>query len=477
MSTLQKQCVRCNKSHNSPRAFLLDCCKCQRSWHHSCHIPPVTEQDILRRIEADENQKWTDGLGAWQCRRCSKKPTGANVESTSEGTTKEKLVHIKSTQSLPSNALMVTNALTHQVPSSTDKRSAPGRPVGDVHSRVDSPVDLTEPQAAPLGSGNPQDAQPSASVEVKSKHSQSRIGSTYSPIADPPPGSLRISIKQLSSNAGSQNRMPKDGTSVPISYTDKNKNTECLTQSVSPVALCPPSSFSTCVDAISAKSSRVTVADRNSPPLSPGTQATRTPNLYAHGTDSRALGKPVPLVARGSSGTALVGPFPQTLQKETATGASSGGLSAVEQDFVDMHVDTHDIDDMYGPVAPQYTNSTAAASSHVPELPMGSVDRPSDINARTTVLKNGAAQVPPELAFSWQMQRYSDANKGQRDDLDHLLAKWQQRLRICDQNTKGANHVRYKSHANFLTRKERCKKDRAALTFTIQDWIRNDGRA
>ncbi|GBE83214.1 hypothetical protein SCP_0502610 [Sparassis crispa] len=135
---------------------------------------------------------------------------------------------------------MVTNALTHQenvVPSSTDKRSAPGRPVGDVHSRVDSPVDLTEPQAAPLGSGDPQDAQPSASVEVKSKHSQSRIVSTYSPIADPPPGSLRISIKQLSSNAGSQNRMPKDGTSVPISYTDKNKNTECLTQSVSPVAL------------------------------------------------------------------------------------------------------------------------------------------------------------------------------------------------------------------------------------------------
>ncbi|KAI0357390.1 hypothetical protein OH77DRAFT_1588304 [Trametes cingulata] len=66
-------CVRCNKNHDTPAAFLMACCKCERAWHHTCHIPPVTEKEIMGRIDADERGKRDAGLSAWQCRRCTKK--------------------------------------------------------------------------------------------------------------------------------------------------------------------------------------------------------------------------------------------------------------------------------------------------------------------------------------------------------------------------------------------------------------------
>ncbi|KAH9851571.1 hypothetical protein C2E23DRAFT_229812 [Lenzites betulinus] len=70
----KRPCVRCNQTHDTPAAFLIECCKCERAWHHTCHIPPVTETELLARFEADEKGKRDGGLGAWQCRRCSKRP-------------------------------------------------------------------------------------------------------------------------------------------------------------------------------------------------------------------------------------------------------------------------------------------------------------------------------------------------------------------------------------------------------------------
>ncbi|KAI0769854.1 hypothetical protein C8Q74DRAFT_853369 [Fomes fomentarius] len=66
-------CFRCKKSHDTAAAFLISCSKCERAWHHTCHIPPVTEEEILGRIDADKKGKRDAGLGGWQCRTCTKR--------------------------------------------------------------------------------------------------------------------------------------------------------------------------------------------------------------------------------------------------------------------------------------------------------------------------------------------------------------------------------------------------------------------
>ncbi|KAI0700029.1 hypothetical protein C8T65DRAFT_658435 [Cerioporus squamosus] len=66
-------CFRCKKSHDTAAAFLMACCKCERAWHHTCHIPPVAEDEIMRRLKADQGGKRDAGLRSWQCRTCTKK--------------------------------------------------------------------------------------------------------------------------------------------------------------------------------------------------------------------------------------------------------------------------------------------------------------------------------------------------------------------------------------------------------------------
>ncbi|KAI0324903.1 hypothetical protein GY45DRAFT_1438773 [Cubamyces sp. BRFM 1775] len=66
-------CVRCSKTHDTPAAFLMACCRCERAWHHTCHIPPITEQEIMGRMSADERGKRDAGLSAWVCKKCTKR--------------------------------------------------------------------------------------------------------------------------------------------------------------------------------------------------------------------------------------------------------------------------------------------------------------------------------------------------------------------------------------------------------------------
>ncbi|KAJ2966500.1 hypothetical protein NUW54_g13789 [Trametes sanguinea] len=64
----KEPCLRCKQSHDTPAAFLMACSKCEQ-----CHVPPVSEQEIINRITADEQGKRHAGLAAWQCKRCTKR--------------------------------------------------------------------------------------------------------------------------------------------------------------------------------------------------------------------------------------------------------------------------------------------------------------------------------------------------------------------------------------------------------------------
>ncbi len=56
-------CWRCGGSDSCPRRFLLTCYTCDRSWHHRCHVPVVTDSELISRF----NNK---SVAQWRCRRC-----------------------------------------------------------------------------------------------------------------------------------------------------------------------------------------------------------------------------------------------------------------------------------------------------------------------------------------------------------------------------------------------------------------------
>jgi hypothetical protein len=92
MST-PKACVRCSKSHNDAKAFLLCCSECRRFWHHrthdiyvgpafcvlitipitGCHLPPIQDTELIARLKATKDNDVDNGLDAWVCKRCSKR--------------------------------------------------------------------------------------------------------------------------------------------------------------------------------------------------------------------------------------------------------------------------------------------------------------------------------------------------------------------------------------------------------------------
>ncbi|OCH94888.1 hypothetical protein OBBRIDRAFT_721802 [Obba rivulosa] len=84
-------CVRCNRTHHTPQAFLLECCRCRRAWHHSCHLPPLSEDQVLALVEGDGSRQFGEGLSSWQCRRCSKKPREAGHINTRPSASKLQL--------------------------------------------------------------------------------------------------------------------------------------------------------------------------------------------------------------------------------------------------------------------------------------------------------------------------------------------------------------------------------------------------
>ncbi|KAF8813683.1 hypothetical protein BYT27DRAFT_7334731 [Phlegmacium glaucopus] len=66
-------CLSCQKSSSSPRNFLLNCISCANSWHHRCHSPPVSDNELISIIKAFNAGKHNPAAKlTWKCGICIK---------------------------------------------------------------------------------------------------------------------------------------------------------------------------------------------------------------------------------------------------------------------------------------------------------------------------------------------------------------------------------------------------------------------
>ncbi|EJD44655.1 hypothetical protein AURDEDRAFT_184951 [Auricularia subglabra TFB-10046 SS5] len=74
------RCAACGDSSTGPRAFLLDCCACDKSYHHSCATPALSEAALLARISATHTKKTTGTIHDWRCHNCVARQQLAQLE-------------------------------------------------------------------------------------------------------------------------------------------------------------------------------------------------------------------------------------------------------------------------------------------------------------------------------------------------------------------------------------------------------------
>ncbi|KAL1736718.1 hypothetical protein EV714DRAFT_198219 [Schizophyllum commune] len=76
-------CFRCQNPGSSPEKFMLQCCECKRTWHHTCHAPPVPEKDLIEGIRAFNDNHVENIFTMWTCKRCGKKPKASGSRALS----------------------------------------------------------------------------------------------------------------------------------------------------------------------------------------------------------------------------------------------------------------------------------------------------------------------------------------------------------------------------------------------------------
>ncbi|KAI8978830.1 hypothetical protein BD414DRAFT_119640 [Trametes punicea] len=164
-------CVRCSQSHDTPAAFLMACFKCKRAWHHRCHIPPVTEKEIIDRINADEQGKHDAGLAAWQCRVCSKKRRVEDIsaDGTASRDNTSKIARSQAADGtnlheLKASASNPTDTTPPVVPA---KSASNALPSNVVVIDIDDDVDIVEVVPRPGAMNQTQVAQPVMPTEKK----------------------------------------------------------------------------------------------------------------------------------------------------------------------------------------------------------------------------------------------------------------------------------------------------------------------
>ncbi|KAH9969842.1 hypothetical protein BC827DRAFT_1163234 [Russula dissimulans] len=70
-------CNRCKTTSSDPFNFLLSCSDCGKKWHHRCHIPPLSDLELVALIRATNDNDVDNGLDSWIGRCCKRKRTRA----------------------------------------------------------------------------------------------------------------------------------------------------------------------------------------------------------------------------------------------------------------------------------------------------------------------------------------------------------------------------------------------------------------
>jgi len=128
-------------------------------------------------------------------------------------------------------------------------------------------------------------------------------------------------------------------------------------------------------------------------------------------------------------------------------------IEAMEQNLADMHVDPHDIEDMYGPrVTPVSREIAPAPRVRIPD------DIPADRPLQ-------------QLLFEWREERNEGVQKGQRDQFDRLLAAHMHRIQLAAQ--QDVSRRPRKAPACRLNAKQRQRKEIGQVNHCITEWYRS----
>ncbi|PFH52043.1 hypothetical protein AMATHDRAFT_2528 [Amanita thiersii Skay4041] len=76
-------CSICHTNHSSSYNFLLTCFLCFRRYHHRCHFPPVSDQELVARLKASVPATCdpANDLSKWLCQKCKNRSRPAAPSS------------------------------------------------------------------------------------------------------------------------------------------------------------------------------------------------------------------------------------------------------------------------------------------------------------------------------------------------------------------------------------------------------------
>ncbi|KAK0464635.1 uncharacterized protein EV420DRAFT_1517334 [Desarmillaria tabescens] len=172
---LAAACVHCKGTHNQYSAYLMTCSQCRTSYHHTCHQPPLTQDNLTSILSATfrDIPDLENSLLSWKCGRCT--GTKAATSRASTTTTDQRpakrvasvdvsveVISISSDSEPedapgPSRGARRWSSPIEIIDSSPQKRPHPALPFADsisavrTRSPVDDPMDIDEePHIAPV---------------------------------------------------------------------------------------------------------------------------------------------------------------------------------------------------------------------------------------------------------------------------------------------------------------------------------------
>ncbi|PIL22869.1 transcription factor [Ganoderma sinense ZZ0214-1] len=418
-------CVRCNKNHDTPAAFLMACAKCERAWHHTCHIPQVSEEEILERITFDNQGKREAGLAGWQCKRCTKRarveqppaaapdqPVGVSALSAASKPRPQSLKpflnrhsnsSVRTTSSAPPQAnfsatTQITVADDDDIIMLDDVPEQSHRSVADLGSKphVDVAQTVTA-QQLPSKSLSPQPT-PAAASEAPSKpHKTVKMSKTAQKrpakshlIITPLPGSRELPVKEPLAGPSTQvNHTLRPLSPSPPLPPPEAQPEQARSRTRSPTPIPPPQpiqpeptiqhiSFSAPTSANVKTISTSDIRALISTMRSEGRLAPPPEVEYVH---TRPRDGPGPLSnprPRRSGARKLAYTHAPELDDDTDDDAAM----EVDRSSIppphdsdpdtrrgDEEEDPHNIDDLYGDIAPRYRRSKTAAPRPPPSPP------------------------------------------------------------------------------------------------------------